>query len=245
MATPRFYCPIPLPLNETIALPDNVAHHASRALRLREGDEIVLFDGKQGQYHAELRFMNGKAMAAIKYFNAQEHELKGKITLVQGLPSGDKMDWIIEKASELGVQHLIPIQAERSVLNLTGNRLEKRQDHWEKVAISAGEQCGRNRILQIEPLQTLARFVSNHPQLDHNLLCHPEGGTDLATYLKAQADAKEICLIVGPEGGWSDRELDLLKKNGACQITYGSRVLRTETAGLALTAACSALMNWV
>ena len=245
MATPRFYCPIPLPLNETIALPDNVAHHASRALRLREGDEIVLFDGKHGQYHAELLFTNGKAMAAIKHYNAQEHELRGKITLVQGLPSGDKMDWIIEKASELGVQHFIPVQAERSVLNLTGNRLEKRQDHWEKVAISAGEQCGRNRILQIEPLQTLARFVADHPQLDNKLLCHPEGGTDLAAYLKAQPDIKEICLIVGPEGGWSDRELDLLKKNGARQITYGSRILRTETAGIALTAACSALMDWV
>ncbi|GAA4414532.1 ribosomal RNA small subunit methyltransferase E [Advenella faeciporci] len=245
MATPRFYCPIPLPLNETIALPDNVAHHASRALRLREGDEIVLFDGKHGQYHAELLFTNGKAMAAIKHYNAQEHELKGKITLVQGLPSGDKMDWIIEKASELGVQHLIPVQAERSVLNLTGSRLEKRQDHWEKVAISAGEQCGRNRILQIEPLQTLARFVADHPQPDNKLLCHPEGGTDLVAYLKARPDIKEICLIVGPEGGWSDRELDLLKKNGARQITYGSRILRTETAGLALTAACSALMDWV
>ena len=245
MATPRFYCPIPLPLHQTIALPDNVAHHASRALRLREGDEIILFDGKQGQYHAELLFMNGKAMADIKHFNAQEHEIKGKITLVQGLPSGDKMDWIIEKASELGVQHLIPVQAERSVLNLSGNRLEKRQDHWEKVAVSAGEQCGRNRILQIEPLQTLAQFIADHAHLAHQLLCHPEGGTSLAAYLKTQPDIQEICLIVGPEGGWSKRELDALTKSGASQVTYGSRVLRTETAGLALTAACSALMDWV
>lgn len=245
MATPRFYCPIPLPLNQTVALPDNVAHHASRALRLREGDEIILFDGKQGQYHAELLFINGKAMANINHFNAQEHELKGKITLVQGLPSGDKMDWVIEKASELGVQQLIPVQAERSVLSLSGNRLEKREAHWQKVAISAGEQCGRNRILQIEPLQTLARFVADHTHLDHQLLCHPEGGTDLASYLKAQPETREICLIIGPEGGWSDKELGLLTKHGARQITYGSRILRTETAGIALTAACTALLDWI
>lgn len=245
MATPRFFCPIPLAVRQTIALPDNVAHHASRALRMREGDDIILFDGKRGQYHAKLRFQNGKAMGEILLFDEQEHELQGKITLVQGLPSGDKMDWIIEKTSELGVQQLVPVQAERSILNLSGPRLEKRQAHWQKVAISASEQCGRNQVQQIAPLQTLEHFMKTGAGFQHILLCHPEGGVNLLAYLQQQENIMDICLLVGPEGGWSDRELKLLQEKGAQRVTYGSRVLRTETAGIALTAACTAVLNWI
>src|SRR5690606_25824769 len=148
---PRFYCPIPLLAHTRVALPDAAAHHASRALRLREGDAIVLFNGDGTQFPAQLRFEQGRAMADLGQPQHTGTELPGRIGLVQGLPSGDKMDWIIEKAAELGVSDVFPISAERSIVQLSGSRLEKRQTHWQRIAESASEQSGRNRIMQVHP----------------------------------------------------------------------------------------------
>ncbi|MGO1768096.1 MAG: RsmE family RNA methyltransferase, partial [Advenella sp.] len=144
---PRFYCPIPLCAHTRVALPHAAAHHASRALRLREGDEIVLFNGNGMQFPAQLRFEQGQAMADLGQPEHTGTELPGRIGLVQGLPSGDKMDWIIEKAAELGVSDVFPISAARSIVRLSGSRLEKRQLHWQRIAESASEQSGRNCIV--------------------------------------------------------------------------------------------------
>lgn len=243
MAQPRFFCPIPLSLGETVDLPPSVANHAGRALRLREGTEIVLFNGVVGQYHAYLCFHQGQAQAELFHFDPINRQLKGEITLVQALASGDKMDWIIEKAVEIGVHRLIPIQAERSILNLQGSRLAKRQQHWQAIAQAACEQSGRNQLLQLEPVQTLANGLK---QLNptHQYLCDPDAIHSLLEQLQTAEHCQALSLCIGPEGGWSEKEVALMQKHGAMGVRFGERVLRTETAGLALASASAAVLNW-
>ncbi|MDN5844130.1 MAG: 16S rRNA (uracil(1498)-N(3))-methyltransferase, partial [Alcaligenaceae bacterium] len=150
MPPPRFHCPAPLAANTRIDLPAALAHHALRVLRLRPGTAITLFNGTGGEYAAVLHADGAQAWAETEGFNPIERELPGRITLLQGLASGDKMDWIIEKAVEMGIARLAPITAQRSVLQLSGPRLDKRMQHWRRIAQSAGEQCGRNQIMHID-----------------------------------------------------------------------------------------------
>ncbi len=243
MSAPRFFCDIALSAGTRIALPDALAHHALRVLRLKAGETVVLFNGQGGEYPAVLE-VDGKAgYATLGDFNPREAELAGRITLVQGLPSGDKMDWVVEKAVELGAARVSPIAAQRSVLQLSGPRLDKRVAHWQRIAQSAGEQCGRNRLMAVDAPQTLADWLAQ-PADGLRLLCHPEAGDDLAGKLRSTPDLHALTLLVGPEGGWSDKELELARQAGVQAVRFGPRVLRTETAGLALLAAVGALMGW-
>jgi 16S rRNA (uracil1498-N3)-methyltransferase len=216
-------------------------------LRLPAGSQIVLFDGSGGQYSAVLDFDGKIAVAALSDHQPIEAELAGQITLLQGLPSGDKMDWVIEKAVELGVTRIIPIAAQRSVLQLSGLRLEKRMLHWSKIIESASEQCGRNRLLQIEPPTHLEKALAVH-QTANRLLCDPEGAEPFHSWLtRSQANlsvTRSITLIVGPEGGWSQSELDCARRLGVQSVKFGIRILRTETAALAMVAAATAVMGW-
>lgn len=242
MAQPRFYCPIPLEAHSTVKLPDELSHYTLRVLRLREGAPVILFDGKGGQYEATLHIHGKSASAAIGAHQAIEAELPGRITLIQGLPSGDKMDWIIEKAVELGADCVIPITAQRSVVQLSPDRQAKRLRHWERIAQSASEQCGRNRVMEIaEPVTLEACLASFNMAAGPVLLCHPEAGQSLP---QAMGNADDIALLVGPEGGWSPQEQQLALKHQAKPLRFGPRILRTETAGLALIAAISALKGW-
>jgi 16S rRNA (uracil1498-N3)-methyltransferase len=243
MPSPRFHCSFALSPHARIELPDAIAHHAARVLRLRDGDTLVLFDGNGGEYPATLRIAGKAVHAELGAHDPREAELAGGITLVQGLPSGDKMDWIVEKAVELGVRHLVPIAAQRSVLQLNGDRQEKRLAHWRRIATAASEQCGRNRLMRIEPVATLAHWLET-PQPGRRLLCHPENGTPLNGALDDMRDSWSIALLVGPEGGWSDTERDAARAAGVATVSFGPRVLRTETAGLALVAATTALLGW-
>jgi 16S rRNA (uracil1498-N3)-methyltransferase len=243
MPSPRFHCPFALSPNARIELPDAIAHHAVRVLRLRDGDTLVLFDGQGGEYPATLRVAGKSVHAELGAHEPREAELAGGMTLVQGLPSGDKMDWIVEKAVELGVQRLVPIAAQRSVLQLNGERQDKRLAHWRRIAVAASEQCGRNRLMRIEPLATLANWLAA-PADGQRLLCHPEDGMPLKEALGGMRGMRAVALLVGPEGGWSDAELAAARQAGAVCASFGPRVLRTETAGLALIAATSALLDW-
>lgn len=243
MPAPRFHCDIPLAAGARIALPDALAHHALRVLRLRDGEAITLFNGQGGEYPAVLE-VDGKAgWAQLGEFNPREAELGGRITLAQGLPSGDKMDWVVEKAVELGAARVCPIAAQRSVLQLSGARLEKRVAHWQRIAQSAAEQCGRNRLMAVDAPQSLADWLAL-PADGLRLLCHPEAGQDLAGALQDASGAQALTLLVGPEGGWSDKELEAARQAGVQAVRFGPRVLRTETAGLALISAISALRGW-
>lgn len=243
MATPRFYCPQGLAPHLTLDLPDALSHHALRALRMKDGATLVLFDGQGGEYSAQLLVQGKRAQAVLGDFDPREAELAGTLTLVQGLPSADKMDWVIEKAVEMGVGRVVPIAADRSVVQLSGERREKRLAHWRRIAESAAEQCGRNRILQIDAPMSLAQWLAT-PAQGMRLMCHPNAPDTLRAALAEQPT--HICLIVGPEGGWSEAEMAAATTSAQelTTVRWGERVLRTETAGIALAAACSALLDW-
>lgn len=243
MSSPRFFCSFKLTEHQNIALPESLTHHAVRVLRLKNNSQITLFDGTGGEYPAHLQIDGKHASAQLGAHDPIERELPGRITLVQGLASGDKMDWIIEKAVELGVHTIVPISARRSVLQLSGARLEKRLEHWRKIIQAACEQCGRNRQPSLEAPQTLAECMQSSHRTGMTLLCHPEANQELAQVLRDQKN-ESLVLMVGPEGGWAPEELEIALAGGATRIMFGTRVLRTETAGLALVAATSALLGW-
>jgi 16S rRNA (uracil1498-N3)-methyltransferase len=144
---------------------------------------------------------------------------------------------------ELGAARVCPIAAQRSVLQLSGPRLEKRVAHWQRIAQSASEQCGRNRLMAVDAPRTLAEWLAQ-PAEGLRLMCHPEASDDLAARLRSAPGLRALTLLVGPEGGWSDKELAQAREAGVEAVRFGPRVLRTETAGLALLSAAGALLGW-
>jgi 16S rRNA (uracil1498-N3)-methyltransferase len=244
MTAPRFYCQDPISGNQTLTLPATVAHHI-RVRRLAAGCEIVLFDGRGGEIAGVLDFDGKTAQVRLSDHRPREAEVAGRLTLIQGLPSGDKMDWVIEKAVELGVQRVIPVAAHRSVLKLSGDRLTKRLMHWQGIIIAASEQCGRNRLMQVLPPQSLEQTLTQ-TDLGFVLLCDPAANDDLATTIHGNNDAANtgLSFLVGPEGGWSAEELAIGRRQQVRSVRFGARVLRSETAGLAMAAASTALLDW-
>jgi len=242
MAIPRLYCPQPIASGAALVLPDALAHHV-RVLRLAEGDPVVLFDGHGGEVAATLAFEGKSALALLGERSDREAELAGRVTLLQGIPAGDKMDWIVEKAVELGVCRLQPVAARRSVTQLSGNRLEKRMLHWQRIITAASEQCGRNQLMLLDPPRTLAESLSQ-PGPGPRFMGDPAAPLDLATALTRNGSPAGVELMVGPEGGWDEEELAIARRAGVDAVRFGPRVLRTETAGLALVAAVAALLGW-
>ena len=238
---PRFYCPSPLLPGSTVDLPEPVAHHL-HVVRQQPGDELVLFNGEGGQVRARLLEV-GKRRGAAEVLAHQpvEAELPFHVTLAQGLPEGSKMDWIVEKAVELGVSAIQPLAARRSVVKLTGERADKRLAHWQAVVVSASEQCGRNRLAVVSPLQDFGRWLAEDGAAKDvvRILLSPRAGSSLAQWTHA-TPARAVCLLVGPEGGFSQEEEEAALAAGALPLSMGPRVLRTETAGLAALAILAA-----
>ena len=234
MNVPRFFCEQIVPTESTLTLTSAVAHHI-RVRRLKAGQQIVLFDGSGTEFHATLQFdASGKPHVLINSTQTIDRELPWPITLVQGIASQDRMDWVIEKAVELGVAALIPVLADRSVVKLSADRAQKRLLHWQKIVVSASEQCARNRLMQIHEPCNIGQAIAlcaGSPLL----WCHvdtstlPIGSPDI---VRTVADAGRACVIVGPEGGFSENEAAVLQKAAAHAVSLGPRILRTETAGL-------------
>jgi len=236
---PRFYCPSPLLPASTVDLPETVAHHL-HVVRQQPGDELVLFNGEGGQVRARLLEVGKRrASAEVLAHEALDAELPFRVTLAQGLPEGSKMDWIVEKAVELGVSAIQPLAARRSVVKLAGERADKRLAHWQAVVVSASEQCGRNRLADVAPLQEFNRFITQPGGDAVRILLSPRADASLAQWTRATAPC-EVCLLVGPEGGFSAEEEDAAIAAGALPLSMGPRVLRTETAGLAALAILAA-----
>lgn len=255
MNTPRFYCSEPLIAHSTLTLPAEVVHHL-RVLRLKVGEPFTLFDGLGQEFLTHLKADLG-ATSSTKPLYAQleaatvvDRELPGKITLIQGLAVSDKLDWVIEKAVELGVYRVIPVAAQRSVLRLDDARALKKHQHWQRIVQSASEQCGRNVLMHVDVpcrLDTALKKIKGDGLLTIPLwVAHPEGAVKLTTCLEqAQKPLSDIHLAVGPEGGWSESELALfLQQTHAQTISLGQRVLRTETAGMATVSMITGYLNW-
>jgi 16S rRNA (uracil1498-N3)-methyltransferase len=231
---PRFYCPQPLVVGDTIALPDAVAHHAW-VVRLLAGAELTLFNGDGGEYLAELAAVEKKsATARILAHAARDRELPYEITLAQALPEAAKMDWIIEKAVEMGVAAIQPLAAQRCVVRLSAERAEKRQAHWQAVIVAASEQSGRNRLARLAPLDSFSGWIAQN-DMHKRVLLTPRASQPLAAWARHQPP-QALTLLVGPEGGFSAEEEDAAIAQGAIAVSMGPRVLRTETAALAAVA---------
>ncbi|WP_296946593.1 16S rRNA (uracil(1498)-N(3))-methyltransferase [uncultured Massilia sp.] len=236
---PRFYCPQPLVAGSIVDLPETVAHHL-HVVRQQPGDALVLFDGAGGQVRARLvEIGKRRASAEVLAHEAVEAELPFAVTLAQGLPEGSKMDWIVEKAVELGVAAIQPLAARRSVVKLSGERADKRLAHWQGVVVSASEQCGRNRLAQVAPVEDVGRWIARPAGAAVRILLSPRADASLAQWTRANP-AQDVCLLVGPEGGFGDEEEAAAIAAGALPLSMGPRVLRTETAGLAALAILAA-----
>lgn len=238
---PRFYCQQPLEINLLLSLPDDIAHHI-QVLRLKEGDVITLFNGEGGEYAASIERIEKKRVEArLKIFSAREAELAHGLVLAQVLPEAGKMDWIIEKAVELGATAIQPLISNRSVIRLSAERSTKKMGHWQGILAAASAQCGRNRLPHLnEPLPFMSWIEQRdlHPRL----LLSPRGSQSLSTWAKHQP-AQAVTLIIGPEGGLTPLEEQAAITHGALCLTLGERILRTETAGIAGMAALQSIWD--
>jgi 16S rRNA (uracil1498-N3)-methyltransferase len=235
---PRFYCSQELSIGAAIALPDHVAHHV-QVLRMTPGDEITLFNGEGGEYTATLTTVDKKrATAEIKAFAPREAEVPYAITLAQALPEASKMDWIIEKAVELGVTAIQPLAAQRCVVRLSAERAEKKLVHWQGIIVAAAEQSGRNRLAHLaDPIDFNAWIAQQN--LHRRILLTPRSEQSLSEWARHQPP-QSVALVIGPEGGFTEQEENTARTHGALMLSMGPRVLRTETAGLAALAALNA-----
>lgn len=208
-----------------------------RVLRLRAGEEVLLFDGCGGEFAGRLVDLEAGTGVALQQQVRVEREAPLRVTLVQGLAVADKMDWIVQKAVETGVARVQPVEAERSVLRLSGERAAKRVLHWRQVAVSAAEQCGRSHLCEVSEIERLTPWLAR-PFAGERWVLVPQGGERLS---RLSPPTGPIALMVGPEGGWSEAELAAVRQAGCRPVAIGPRVLRTETAGVAAVAAMMAL----
>jgi len=236
---PRFYVPQPLAVGLTISLPEAVAHHV-QVLRLAPGELITVFNGEGGEFSAALVEMGRRsASAEIKAHHAREAELPHAIALAQALPEASKMDWIVEKAVELGVCAIQPLAAQRCVVRLAAERAEKKLAHWQGIIESASEQCGRNRLAHLGQLQDYKQWIAQQ-DLHRRIILSPRAEQPLAEWARHQP-AQAVTLVIGPEGGLSEQEEEAALRHGALALSMGPRILRTETAGLAAVAMLNAM----
>lgn len=237
MPVPRIHCDQRLGPGAQFALDADAAQHVAKSLRLKAGDALVVFDGRGGEYEATIqRIDRDRVDVKLGAFRDAGRESALELGLVQGLPEADKMDWIIQKATELGVAWIQPVTCERSVVRLTGDRAARREAHWQRVAIAASEQCGRTRIPEVRPTLAFSHWLATPARVPRWMLS-PDGEA-LATRAAAPSPLE---LVVGPEGGFSERERELLAHAACERVCIGPRVLRTETAPLAALAAIHAL----
>ena len=235
---PRFHCPAPLQTGLALSLPPGAARHV-QVLRMQPGDVITLFNGEGGEFDATVtRMGRSDVEVEVGTHHALEREAPCTVHLLAGITANERMDWLVEKATELGAASITPITAERSVLKLKGERADKKLGHWQGVAVAAAEQCGRNRVTRIDNACTLAQWVAQHPVAAETglrlVLSLSEGTRPLAEAVQGQVN---VTLLSGPEGGLTPAEEALALGAGFVPVTLGPRVLRAETAPLAVLAA--------
>ena len=247
MRIPRFYFPDALALGARVALPQDAAHHAVRVLRLGENDLVRLFNGDGYEYRAKIVRLDKQGVVVLIESGAPlSCESSLNVQLVQGISSGERMDYTLQKSVELGVGAIQPIQAERSVVKLSGERMQKRLQHWQSVVASACEQSGRNVVPEVRPVLGLMDWLGSK---DSGFGIQ-DSGEVLRIHLAPEAELSlrdlgkpvgPVVLAAGPEGGFSENEHAALRQCGFVAVKLGPRILRTETAALAALAALQIL----
>lgn len=234
MRIPRIYTPQPLQLNCIIELEEQTAHYLNKVLRMETGRELILFNGQGGQYQAKITEAHKKiAQVEVRQFQADDRESPLNSELAIGISRGERMDLVIQKATELGVSTITPLFTERTEVKLSGSRLDKKLQHWQQIAISACEQSQRNLIPTVAKPQTFNDFIDiNNKEL--KFVLHHRSNKQLSAYDKPT----NCCFLIGPEGGLSEVEIEQAENRNFESLSLGPRVLRTETAPLvALTLA--------
>ena len=236
---PRFHLPQALAIGNIVDLPEHLAHHVG-VLRLAIGDTITLFNGEGGEFTASLCEIGKKrASAEIKTFSPREAELPYSLTLAQALPEASKMDEIVQKAMELGVAGVQPLAAQRCVVKLSSERAGKKLAHWQGIIESAAEQCGRNRLAHLAEPAEFTAWIGQQ-DMHKRILLSPRAEQSLSDWARHHPP-QAVTILIGPEGGFSDKEEELAIRHGALMLSMGARVLRTETAGMAALAALNAV----
>jgi 16S rRNA (uracil1498-N3)-methyltransferase len=230
---PRFYVSQPLIENGRLRVEGEEVKHVRKVLRLKSGDEIVVFDGAGKEYEGRI-VEDGPSSVEIMVQNIfiSEKESHLGITLAQSLLKGEKMDYLIQKATELGVKEIVPFFSSRSIPRFEKTNVLKRHRRWKKIAIEASKQCGRGIIPKIELLQDYSEMVRNISPGFLRLVLWEKEGAGLKEILEGSKERKQIFFIVGPEGGLTPEEIGLAKQNGFAPVTLGKRILRAETASL-------------
>ncbi len=229
MRMTRLFVQIPLAPGGIVELPADTAAHMVRVLRARSGDALILFNGDGSEYQGCIETIRGtRVNVALTQGRAMSRESPLQVVLVQAIPRGDRMDFVIQKATELGVARIVPVLSARSVVRLNERQYQSKLEHWRGVAVSACEQCGRNRIPLIDPPLELLDHLGAPGETSQRWVLDPE--SQAAAPMSATLTAAEV--TIGPEGGFSPEELDAMRIAGLQGIRLGPRVLRTETAAL-------------
>lgn len=230
MSAPRFYVPAPVTPGQAMSLPEAAAHHALRVLRLAAGDVVTLFDGHGGEYPARIvTAMRDTVTLSVGTHCDIERESTLCITLAQGISRGERMDYTVQKATELGVVGIVPLATARSEVRLEGERALRRRDHWQSIVTAACAQCGRNRVPPVLPVERMTDWLARPGPATTRLVLDP----DASDGLRGITFAAPIVLLVGPEGGLTPDEIAAARTRGYRSVRLGPRILRTETAALA------------
>jgi len=241
----RFYHPAEMSIGQLVELSLENKHHATRVLRLKKGNPIILFNGRGGEFSGHIdHITRSSTIACIEAYHDEECESSLHIELAQALCVNEKMDWIVQKAVELGAACIQPVMTARSIVHLSDERSSKRLQHWHKIVIAACEQCGRNRLPEILPLITLPEWLSrkktNYSSKDLHLVLSTTTTQSLRNIAAPSAHAN-VALVIGPEGGFTEDEEAAIFHAGFLPLRLGQRVMRTETAALAAIAALQAV----
>jgi 16S rRNA (uracil1498-N3)-methyltransferase len=232
----RVYVGASLTPGSVVELPPETASHLARVLRARNGDELILFSGDGQEFSGTVESVRGsRVSAAVGDGRAVDRESPLQITLVQCVPRGDRMDLVVQKATELGVARIVPVLSQRSVVRLDRAQAESKAVHWQAVAVSACEQCGRNRLPILESAQPLLNYLGELPPgAALRLVLEPEPVPAAGPGSGTGGDAPvSVTIAIGPEGGFAPDELEAFRVAGFTQVGLGPRILRTETAAIA------------
>ncbi len=242
MRIPRFYIDTPLPDSGDLYLPESAARHITTVLRLKAGATLTLFNGRGGEYRAEL-LSSQKRQVQVRIFQHQaiEREVPWPLCLALCVSKGTKMDLSVQKATELGATQVQPLISTRSVVKLNTERAARRLQHWRDIVISSSEQCARNTLNDIAPVTDFATWIQSNSVPGLKLMFTPQADQQLASLPPPEATG--LCLLIGPEGGFSEDEITMAKSHGFQGVSFGHRILRAETAAIAGLAAVLALWS--
>ena len=240
MRLTRVYVAAPLTPGSVVELPSDTASHLAKVLRARGGDSLILFNGDGREFDGAIESVRGaRVAAAVGEGRLVDRESPLNITLLQCVPRGDRMDFIVQKATELGVARIVPVLSQRSVVRLDKPQAESKASHWRSVAVSACEQCGRNRLPSIEAPQPLLKYLGEPTRSTGPLLVfEPDSSRRTRAAAEGAGRAVESSIVdaqiaIGPEGGFEPDELEAFRVAGFSRVGLGPRVLRTETAAIA------------